>query len=260
MRIAVECQVDRQVQLPVNHQYHLTALTYRLLASADEKYAGFLHNNGYAMSGGADDRKRFKLFTFSWLRGPSYRVDGDSLYMGPGRIEWQVSSPVTEFLEGFAEGLLTQGFIQIDRSVLPISQVTVLAEPQLGPVQAYRCLSPIAVAVADERDGRSGTHYLRHDDPRMSECVRRNLVNKHVALTGSAPADEGLEIVFDPVYAARRNPSKLIHYKDIEVRAVLCPFTLACSQELQYVAYACGVGQGNSAGFGMIEAAGRPHR
>src|SRR5690606_21047409 len=46
--------------LPFNYQYPLSAAIYKILESADEEYAHFLHNTGYGQGS-----KSFKLFTFS---------------------------------------------------------------------------------------------------------------------------------------------------------------------------------------------------
>lgn len=47
--------------LPLNYQYEMSAVIYKILSSADTEFATWLHENGFQM----DNGKQFKLFTFS---------------------------------------------------------------------------------------------------------------------------------------------------------------------------------------------------
>lgn len=253
MRIRVDLNLAKAVALPINYQHLLTAVVYGFLASADADYAAFLHDDGYALSDDPTDRKRFKLFVFSWLRGRRFRVRGGELEIGPGRVEWFVSSPASEFLQDFATGLLSEGALRVGRTELPIEVVETMPEPTLASGDRFVCLSPVVVSVPDIRDGKSGAHYLRPGDPEFSEYARRNLVNKHRALTGSLPDDDALEIEFSADYLARRQGTKLIDYKGTQIVGAFCPFRLSGSVELMRVAYLCGLGEKNAGGFGMVE-------
>lgn len=253
MRIRVAVRLSRAVGLPINYQHLLTGVVYSFLEAADADYATFLHNDGYAQSGDPADRKRFKLFVFSWLRGRAFRVRGGELEVGPGIAEWFVSSPVSEFLQDFAAGLFGAGALRVGRVELPIEVVETLPEPQLRSGDGFICLSPIVVSVPDARDGKPGARYLRPGDPDFGEYARRNLINKHLALTGEAPPDTSLEIEFSADYLARRAGTKLITYKGIQIVGAFCPFRLSGSTDLMRVAYQCGLGEKNAGGFGMVE-------
>lgn len=61
--------------LPFNYQYPLSSAIYKTIQHADETYAAFLHNRGYA-----EGYKNFKLFTFSDLRTP-FRMLGDRMQL-----------------------------------------------------------------------------------------------------------------------------------------------------------------------------------
>lgn len=53
--------------LPLNYQYPLSAVIYKILRRADQEYASFLHETGYRA---ANSLKSFKLFTFSDIKTP----------------------------------------------------------------------------------------------------------------------------------------------------------------------------------------------
>jgi CRISPR-associated endoribonuclease Cas6 len=48
MRIKlISCPIDRNTTLPVNYNYFLTGLIYRIIASVSTDYSRFLHDEGY---------------------------------------------------------------------------------------------------------------------------------------------------------------------------------------------------------------------
>ncbi len=250
MRLRVTMMLDCEVCLPINHQHLLTGVVYRFLERADADYAQFLHTEGYAATEDERDRHRFKLFVFSPLRAKRRRADHVLLHIGPGPVEWLVSSPVEPFLTAFATGLLSEGVLPVGRLALSIAQVETLPAPHLDEVNRFTCLSPIVASISGERPT---PEYLRPGDPRFSEQVRCNLMAKYRALHGKPPADDRLALEFDTDYLEHHRGTKLIDFKGIQVVGALAPFTLRGSPEMIRVGYECGLGEKNAAGFGMVE-------
>lgn len=248
MRLRICLENSDGTRMPINYQEWLTAAVYALLATSDADYARFLHEDGYA----DEDGRRFKLFTFSWLRGTRRVVEGDMLRFAPGPLEWQVASPVEDFLTNIAKGLLSAGTLRVGQTLLSITQIETLPAPALPETTAFTCLSPI-VAALPLPDGR--TRYLRPSDGNaFSEAVRRNLLRKHRLLHGETPEDDCFNLTFDPLYLARTGGgTKLITFKGIHVVGAFAPFTLSGSVELMRVGYEAGFGEKNAAGFGMVE-------
>lgn len=89
----------------------------------------------------------------------------------------------------------------------------------------------------------------------FSEAIRRNLLRKYHRLHAAPPADARFNLAFDPAYLARDRNSgtKLITYKNIQVRGALAPFTATGSVELMQVMLDCGAGEKNAGGFGMVD-------
>lgn len=253
MRLVVRGLLARETAFPINHQGLLAGLVYRLLAASDPDYARFLHDEGYRP---ADDRaRRFKLFTFSWLQARRRRVAGGTLYLGPGPVDWYLSSPVHDFLVHGASGLLAAGgVLHVGHAELPLVGLESLPPPVFGETMGFTCLSPI-VATVPRPDG--STHYLRPSDGEaFSEAVRRNLLKKQALIHGGPPQDEALGLDFDAGYLARdvRNGgTKKITIKNTDHIGAFAPLTLIGSPELMQVGWECGLGEKNSAGFGMVE-------
>ncbi len=281
MRLHVTLELNREVAIPMNYQYALAGAIYRFLESSDADYAHFLHEEGYApdergtpnTERGASippsavrvprsPRRRFKLFTFSFLYPAHSRVESAPrpqdarLWLELGRVHWWISSPVEAFLVNFASGLLASHTLQIGAQHLPIAGVETLPAPEFHETMRFKCLSPIIVAVHDPQ--RRTPRYLRPDDPEFSECVRQNLLHKYAALYGGHPADDRLTLEFDADYLARHRGTKTVLYKDdIQLVGAFCPFVLTGSTELMRVGYECGFGEKNSNGLGMVEVVDR---
>ncbi len=249
MRIKIVADVGNGLTLPINYNYLLAGVVYRFLAESDPEYASFLHNEGYAVA-----EKRFKLFTFSQLMAERRRITGDRIHFG-STLVWQVSSPVERFLSHFADTLLTEGHLSLGQRQLPVQDVTVPRIPRFRPEMSFRCLSPIVMTTVREHAGKQSMHYCMPDDPELSELIRQNLIRKHEAIRGCVPHDDTLTFHFDTDYINRRNGrvTRLVDYKGIKIRGVLCPFRVSGSVALIETGYECGFGDKNSAGFGMAE-------
>ena len=83
MRFKITLTPDKRVfgyALPINYQYELSSFIYHTLACADAEYSTWLHENGFVT-----DTKRFKLFSFSNLIFPAYKIVSDRI-----EILWNV--------------------------------------------------------------------------------------------------------------------------------------------------------------------------
>ena len=249
MRIQILVNVGDGITLPINYNYPLAGVIYRFLAESAPKYASFLHEEGYRAA-----EKRFKLFTFSQLMAERRRITGANIHFG-STLTWYVSSPVERFLSHFADTLLTEGSLSLAQHQLRIRDVTVPRTPSFQPQMHFRCLSAITMSTKRERDGKQVMHYCLPDDSALSELIRQNLIRKHEAIHGHAPHDDTLTFSFDKSYIDRRKGrvTRLVDYKGIKIRGIMCPFHVSGSIPLIQTGYECGFGDKNSAGFGMVE-------
>lgn len=249
MRLRVELDNPDGAVVPVNHQEYLTAAVYGLLAKGDEDYARFLHDEGY----GGEDGKVFKLFTFSGLRAARRIIAGDTLRLPPGPVEWLVASPVEPFLRNFATGLLADGILRVAAAAFAIREIQTLPMPTLSETTPFTCLTPLVAALPLENGG--ARYLLPTESEEFSEAIRRNLLRKHHRLYGQLASDNRFTLTFDPAYLARDRHSgtKLITYKNIQIRGAFCPFAVTGSVELMQVMLDCGGGEKNAGGFGMVD-------
>ena len=250
MRIKILADVGDGLTIPINYNYWLTSTIYHFLARADGEYADFLHNDGYIV-----EKKHFKLFTFSQLMARQRRVQGQTIHFG-STLVWYVSSPIERFLTHFADTLLTEGRLFIGPHRLQIQDVRVPRVPRFQSEMRFRCLSPIVMSASRRREGQPSCHYCTPEDAELPELIRKNLLRKHEAIYGNQPPpDDRLSFCFDADYLRRKQGrvTRLVDYKGIKIRGMLCPFSVIGSPALIRVGYECGFGDKNSAGFGMVE-------
>ncbi|MDE0085312.1 MAG: CRISPR-associated endoribonuclease Cas6 [Candidatus Poribacteria bacterium] len=249
MRIQILADVGKQITLPINYNHLLVGAIYRFLAESNPEYADFLHDEGYQVA-----EKRFKLFTFSQLMAERRRITGEQIHFR-STLTWFVSSPIEQFLSHFADTLLTQGRLSIGQQQLKILDVNIPRTPGFQSDMRFRCLSPIVMSAVREHEGQRRTHYCLPDDPDLSELIRQNLIRKHEAIHGSIPQNDALKFRFDDNYIHKKQGrvTRLVDFKGIKIRGILCPFRVSGSPTLIQTGYECGFGDKNSAGFGMVE-------
>ena len=248
MRIQILADVGKGITLPINYNHLLVGAIYRFLAESNPEYADFLHDEGYQTA-----EKRFKLFTFSQLMAERRRITGEQIHFR-STLTWFVSSPVQQFLSHFADTLLTGGRLSIGPHQLKIKDVTIPRVPRFQSEMQFRCLSPIVMSAVRQRNGQRRTHYCLPDDPELSELIRQNLLRKHEAIHARTPQDDTLAFHFDEAYISRKQGrvTRLVDFKGIKIRGIMCPFNVSGSRALIQVGYECGFGDKNSAGFGMV--------
>ncbi len=249
MRIQILADVAEGITIPINYNHWLSATVYHFLAGSNAQYADFLHNEGYRVQ-----KKQFKLFTFSQLMAQRRQVRKQYIHFA-STLTWYVSSPIEQFLTHFADTLLTQRRLFIGHHQLQIQDVNVLRSPHFKREMQFRCLSPIVMSTVRTHNGKSRCHYCTPADPQLSELIKKNLIHKHEALYAKPPHNQNLTFHFDQGYINRNQGrvTRLVDYKGIKIRGVLCPFRVVGSPELIRVGYECGFGDKNSAGFGMVE-------
>lgn len=249
MRIKIIADVNDGVTLPINYNHLLVGVIYRFLKASNPEYASFLHDDGYFFAG-----KHFKLFTFSQLMAERREIIKGQIHFG-SVLSWYVSSPVERFLSHFADTLLTEGTLSVGQYQLEVKDVSVPRLPRFQPDMHFRCLSPIVMTTIREHNGKPSMYYCRPDDSALSDLIRQNLLRKYETIYGRPPRDDTLNFTFDGRYIQRRHGrvTRLVDYKGIKIKGVMCPFRVSGSVALIQTGYACGFGDKNSAGFGMVE-------
>lgn len=250
-------QLERKAFIPINYNYHVTSLIYEILSRSSNDYSSFLHDQGYHYT----ESKKFKLFTFSQLRFPKMNIRGNKIASTSDEIHLHVASPVDEFVEHLANGLLQEGEIEIAGASFRTNTVEVLELPEFrkNEKRDFICLSPIVSSTMKERDGDLKTYYYRYNDSELTENLKENLEKKYELVHGHRlENDQGkFDLKFDQEYIEQKDGkiSKLVNFKGTKIKGIFAPFELIASPELLEVGYEAGFGGKGSMGFGMVEVA-----
>lgn len=264
MRLKIKAISERPLFIPLNYQYQLHSIVYKLTQESSQKYAEFLHEEGFHWD--VNSPKRFKLFTFSQLKVKPYYFTGNG-FAGVREIEFIYSTAAEKNFEHLVYGLFAKQELcfRFGKSIsrFQVQQVESLPEPQFTDSMKFVCLSPVTVSTKREKTDRTGleVHFLDYLNPaeksHFCENLFLNLTHKYQTLFHTPyNGEDTFEFQFDPDYLIKRQGkiSKLIRFKKgINIKAFEAPFIIRANPELIKIGYQCGFGEKNSAGFGCVE-------
>ena len=250
-----------KVILPVSYNYFLTSLIYKIIHNSSKDYSRFLHDEGYKLG---ESKKGFKLFTYSMLTGKRHRIDGDRIIFENTHVQWQISSPVHDFIQHLVTGVFAEGQeIKIgqehNESKFLIKRVETLPRPEFKGMMKFTCLSPVTVSKVAGLNNLSGLncHYLRPWEDGFTEAIKNNLEKKCKLLHGKDTKDSDFKITIDAEYMNKKSGkiTKNINFKNTNIIGFMAPFEVTGSPELIEIGYEAGFGEKGSMGFGMIKEA-----
>ena len=245
--------------IPVNYQYPIQAVIYKILARADADYASFLHEKGYSVK---HSLKRFKLFTFSDISCP-FQIKGDRLYLKDNIITFLVSFHLPEASSHFIKGLFLSQEIDIadkkSKASFKIISAEVIKTPFLNKdaeeviTMIFKPLSP---CVAGIKNSTGEYDFLSPKDVRFPLAIQYNWHEKLKTLEYLL-MDEQLKV---NVRLLEKEPkSRLVWIKaftpaQTKIRGFM-NFEMELTGKRKYieVLYNSGVGIYNAMGMGCVE-------
>jgi CRISPR-associated endoribonuclease Cas6 len=254
MRFKITLNIEREPfgnALPLSYQYELSAYIYHILAKGCEKYATWLHQNGFETEG-----KQFRLFAFSPLMVPNISIDKEHsrLLLLSESAELQISflpeRSTEEFVKGvFAEQQFTLGDRQ-SKVQFGVQSIEMMPQPLFTGELMGEMLSPLCLATKTD-EGK--IHYYSAAEPEAGQAIISNLIHKYTAFYGT-PYTGDTAFEWETLTEPR---SKLITIKadtpqQTKVKGSLCRFRLKADNELLRIGYETGLGEKNSQGFGFV--------
>ena len=255
---------NKETFVPFNYQYALSAVIYKKIAKANESYADFLHQKGYAQN---DYSQHFKFFTFSNLQG-KFRVSRQALQLIGNQIEFILSCHMPDFAENLIKGVFSDQQISIgDRSAqadFTVSQIEVVPpfvkESNDGRLHLLK-LKLISPLVICKKNDRGNDDYLSPEDADFIPLLKQNLTEKlAVAYTPEIAKQEIFDSAFViKVIGAKKLKSRLTTIKagkdaETKVRGFLgFELQMEASEKVINLALDAGLGGMNAMGFGCVE-------
>jgi len=258
MRFEIHLKVqNRTALLPVDYQYLMSSAVYKLIKAGDEAYSKFLHDEGFSMG-----LKRFKLFTFSPLRLPKYKLwkEKGVFELFEKEVSFIVSFMADKAAEAFVKGMFKDQRISIgdrfNQLDMEVTMIEAMPQPLFLDTMEYQSLSPM-VLKKKEAGKKHGT-YLAPDHHEFGEFLINNLISK--AMAYQIASQEYAERPFDHYRfeLLGEYKSKLVRIRpytseETQVKGNLFRFRLTVPSLLQEIGYYAGFGVDNGMGFGFGE-------
>jgi CRISPR-associated endoribonuclease Cas6 len=250
-------RIGKQRFLPINYQYELSAMIYRIIDRADSAFADFLHTQGYIGNG-----RSFRLFTFSRLYLRGFRVVKDAgriEHYGPDgyfEISFLIDKAAQEFIKGVFRDQNFDLADQVSSVSYTVSSIEAMPVPVFLPAMHYRCLSPIFLK---QKRLEGGEDYLGPNDEGYEDILLRNLLSKTLAM---ATADEANPTLSTQLPEIKLQVLGKVYKKGVTIKQLsaqaskligyIYEFKLTAPVQLHEIGYYAGFGHLNSQGFGCV--------
>jgi CRISPR-associated endoribonuclease Cas6 len=239
MRLTITLEPQSTVSLPINYGYILSSLIYNNLPHNSR----FVHNTGFLY-----EKRKFKLFTFSRLRG-LYLLRNVTEITFNGKFDFIFSTAVDGIANDFAKSIIGNENVRLGDTDLKVSSVYVHKEPEFDDEILLRTISPLTIySTLLTGEGKKKTYYFSPYEPEFSSLIDRNLRKKYFALHNEQNHGKTIEII-----PMGRQKEVIAKFKETIIKGWLGIYKMRGDHELLKLAYDAGVGGKNSEGFGCFE-------
>lgn len=259
MRFLIKLQIPNSGLnvLPINYQYELSSVIYKLVNQGDNVFAEWLHSSGYS-----NLNKNFKLFVFSMLEIPKKKIENQCITILSDEICFKISFLLDEIAEPFIYGMFKNREIVIgdkyNKVKFFVSSIERLNDISFNNPVKFRTISPIVISHYTDKNNSHPT-YIPPDNPKFADLLFQNLINKNVAVSKYSSKFKfftpDADLQFDLIGEFKQ---KLIKIKtdtpqQTMIKGFMFDFKVSAPQQLLQIAYHAGCGEKNSLGFGCVE-------
>lgn len=239
MRLTITLEPMNTISLPINYGYLLSSLIYNNLPHNSR----FIHDTGFLY-----EKRKFKLFTFSRLRGV-YSLKNKGEISFNDKFDFVFSTAVDDLANDFAKSIIGNESLRLGTADLKVSSIYVHDEPIFKEEIILRAISPITIySTLSTPEGKKKTYYFSPYEPEFSSLIDKNLRKKYLALRKKENHGKSVELI--PI---GRQREVITNFKETIIKGWLGFYRMRGDPELLKLAYDAGIGGKNSEGFGCFE-------
>lgn len=237
MRCKITIQKTSLTPIHYDYQYGLASMLYKRLASANITLAKETHSH-----------QGFKFYTFSNLIMEDRIPDKNGLNFT--KAHFFISSPDTEFIRSFTEGLLMEPEFFLGRGSkadLIIESAEILPQPEFSDTCTFTTLSPLYVKTLRKKGEKLAEFDLYPKDAKFYENLHTNLCSRYEEYHGHKIENDFFEILDVKDFKPKR-----VSIDNSFRRCSMLKMKLEANRELVKFAYDAGLGEKNAMGFGCV--------
>lgn len=240
MQIVIKHKLDRPLILPINYNYILQSALYDAMKGSTN-ISDFVHDGGFE-----HNNRRYKMFTFSMLRG-KYRIEEKKIVFYD-YVSFEVRSTESVIIRNIKDRLERNGITYIDQHY-DVQQVSVYDYEIESNEMMIRMRTPICVHETYMEDETSKTKYFSPLDEEFEQRINDNFENKYESYTMNKPNSK---ISIEPVSIGKKD--KIVtKYKGIYISAWKGEYKIKGERKYLDFLYQVGLGEKNAQGFGMFD-------
>lgn len=241
MKYGLKFYCEKSLNLPVNYNKILQAALLNWLDDGD--YSKFLHDKGYT-----NERKKYKLFTFSNIKGDYIFKKENKTLTFNNEIIIVLSFYTNDSHDYILKNIRENKPIRFGESYAEFMDCGVAEEYYKSCV--VDTVSPITVHTTLEKpDGKKFTYYYEPHEKGFKELIVNNLINKIEAICGEKPLNTNFNI---KPYNNKKQKRITTNYGGLIIKGWQGSFEINGSSEMIKMALLSGIGDRNSIGFGCV--------
>lgn len=234
-------EATEDIVLDYNYHYELMKEIYKSLDVSDSKLAFKLHEEGYKV-----ENKIYKLFTHQlYIERANYTKKGIEIKKG-AKCKLTVSG-IGKVVKNISLGLIKKGSLELFGKHYKVVDIENDRKVKFNNITLYKARNPIVATIQDEQKRIIFTNPL---EEKYYEVLANNLKRKYKLVYNKEYEGELYFDIEDTLSIKKRLISNiksrgmLIGYSGFEIY-------LVADEDMQKVAYYCGLGSNNALGMGM---------
>jgi len=238
IKISFKTENNDDAKIPYNYNHQLSSALYSKIV--DKDYQHKLHTS-----------QDFKFFNFSQIFINKLKTTDNYLIARKGDIHIYISSPNDYFLTNMVNGFLTEPYLKLNNQYFEVKHMEEITLDNINNTENIKTISPVISRTKKEVNGKLRVWDLAPGD-HFYKNLENNLIKKYEKYNKINSTDKQIHFTSQMRSVKQKRIEIKKNNNIIYQRGYMMDLTIEGNLDLIKFAYDCGIGEGNSMGFGMI--------